>query len=90
MEANKGILLTEFKSALEHEVLYLAKVDNHIGVCRSIVLEVTQEDPEPDNALLVDLAGRYVAHFDRLHSEVISLKLSDGTLCIKASCLITA
>ena len=90
MEANKGVLLAELKSSLEHEVLYLAKVDDHIGVCRSIVLEVAQEDPKPNDTLLVDLAGRYVAHFDRLHSEVISLKLSDGALGIEASCLITA
>ena len=38
MEPYECILLTEFKSALEHEVLYLAKVDDHIRVCRSIVL----------------------------------------------------
>ena len=43
VEAYERVLLTELKGPLEHEVLNFAKVDDHVGVGRTLVLEVSQD-----------------------------------------------
>ena len=79
MEAYERILLAELECPFEHEVLNFAKVDDHIGVGWTLVLEVPQDKTNPDDALLTNLANRYVADLNGFDSELFSFELSYGT-----------